>query len=164
MKAITEIEISDEWKITNDWDSHKPIIYLALKKSNGSVAEIGSGLGSTPFIREYCKEHERLFRSYETNMEWAKKTLSFMVYSYLRDYSEFQLLFIDCAPAELRKVLIENNRDNELIIVHDTEDGAEYVYDMRDVLSRFKYHLKFEPKGLPATSLVSNFINVEEFI
>jgi predicted O-methyltransferase YrrM len=164
MKVITEIEVPERWKITNDWDSHRPLLYLALKNSSGSVAEVGSGLGSTTLIREYCKEHERLFRSYETNIEWAQKTLSFMVYSYLRDYSEFQLVFIDCAPGELRKDLIDLNKNNELIVVHDTESGAEYVYGMADILSKFKYHLKFEPKGLPATSLISNFINVEEFI
>lgn len=70
-------------------------------------------------------------------------------------------MFIDGKPGEQRKELIEKHRNNaHVIVVHDTEPGAEYVYGMAEILSTFKYRLDYEPEGEPHTTAVSNFINV----
>lgn len=174
MKSVTHIDCPKEWEITNDWDSHRPIIYLSLTKTKGQVVEFGSGFGSTILLRKFCKENKRLFISYETNKDWANKTKSIFIQAYfnpsdvtslLSVYRETSLLFIDCAPGEIRKELLQEFKNNsDVLVSHDTECGAEYVYGMKDILSTFKYRLDFKPEGMPQTTAVSNFINLEDWV
>jgi len=75
------------------------------------------------------------------------------------------VLFVDCAPGEIRKDLIQKWRNKaKIIVAHDTEIGAEYVYGMADVLSSFKYRLDYQPNGKPSTTIISDFFNVMEWI
>ena len=77
--------------------------------------------------------------SYETNKEWFDKLYLDVPYSLLwvNDWDDVEsrechLLFMDCAPGEIRKHLIKKWEDNaSVIVVHDTEPGAEYVYGLR---------------------------------
>jgi hypothetical protein len=76
-----------------------------------------------------------------------------------------KVVFVDQAPAENRKQLIgEIKNDVDVIIVHDTEIGAEYVYGLSEILSTFKYRLDYQPEGKPHTTAVSNFIDVTKWI
>ena len=77
---------------------------------------------------------------------------------------EIGLMFIDAAPAEIRKLLISKYKDIPVMVIHDTEPGAEYVYGMNEVLSSFKYRLDYQPEGKPHTTAVSNYINVCEWV
>lgn len=165
IKKTTHINCPKEWESDNDWDSHKPCLYLALRNAEGYVCELGSGMGSTPFLREYCSEKNIDFVSYETNKEWAEKTRSIFVKSYFEDTWDVGLLFVDCAPGEIRKELIEKWKDDaKIIVAHDTEIGAEYVYGMNKVLSTFKYRLDYQPIGKPHSVVVSNFIDVTQWV
>lgn len=173
---ITHIDCPKEWESANDWDSHLPMLYRALEKTTGNITEIGSGLGSTPKLSRYCIANSRRFFSFETNKEWAEKTGSVYISNYLnlaslfeddgirRLYMDIGLLFIDCAPGDIRKDLITLFANNaKVIIAHDTESGADYVYGMAEVLNTFKYRLDYKPEGKPHTTAVSNYINVEEW-
>lgn len=170
MKTVTHIDCPKEWEITNDWDSHKSLVWLVLKRTCEYVVEMGMGLGSTPLIDLECKNSNRVFYSYETNREWYLKMINiagkvFLIDNYLKqDIGNPEVLFIDCAPAEIRKELIEKWKGVPIIIVHDTEKGAEYVYGLSLILSTFKYRLDYQPEGKPHTTVVSNFINVEEWV
>lgn len=172
MKIIIHIDCPDEWNISNDWDSHKPALWLALintQLDNQPVCEFGCGEGSTPLVRKYCGS-KRYFFSYETNEEYAKKYDS----TKMNDYDEIHLseepfrqgvLFIDLAPASQRKEMIAKHATHaDVIVVHDSEETSEFCYGMKDILSTFKYRLDFRPEGYPATTIVSNFINVEDWI
>lgn len=172
MKTVTHIEVPKRWLSKDDWDSHRELIYLALSKTDRKpFTEFGCGLGSTPLLKNYCHNDRRLFFSYETNREWASK---FKDVTVMNDYDEIHLsdgnfkqgiLFIDSAPGDQRKELIKKHANHaNIIIVHDTEPGAEYVYGMSNILSSFKYQLNYTPKGKPHTTAVSNFVNVEEWI
>lgn len=176
IKVVTHINCPKEWEITNDWDSHRPLLWLGLKNKGGDVVEMGSGNGSTKLLDEECFYSERRFMSIEDTPE--KGVLPVYGCSIIKDgylgikdrwQEEFKLfdvgvLFVDCAPGELRKKAIEEWGDEaEVIIVHDTEPSAEYVYGMSEALSKFKYRLDFRPEGLPHTTAVSNFINVTEW-
>ena len=162
MRAVTRhIEnVPEEWQSTNDWDSHLPAIYLVLLKDKEThpLAEFGSG-HSTQIINEYCRGH-RKFESYENDKEWCV-----IPSKYVDDYSKVHLMlgyivFIDGKPGEERKLLIERYKNNHLLIIHDTEPGADYVYHMSEVLSTFKYRLDYQPEGKPHTTVVSNTVNV----
>lgn len=163
--TVTHIDCPKDWDSESDWDSHKPCLWLALKNTEGYVCELGSGMGSTPFLRLYCSENNIDFVSYETNKEWSEKTDSIFIEDYFKDTWAVGLLFVDCAPGEIRKDLIEKWKDDaQVIVAHDTEFGANYVYNMAAVLSTFKYRLDYQPKSKPHTTIVSNFINIEKWV
>ena len=174
MKVITDIEVPERWKITNDWDSHRPLLWLCCKYTLMflPITEFGCGEGSTKLLFNFKKGLGDNFFSYETNDDYFYKYKKYVtkINNYLDVHLSEQpfgqgLLFIDCAPAEIRKYLIEKHRNHaDCLIVHDTEDGAEYVYGMKEILGTFKYRLDFEPKGLPRTTAVSNFVNIEKWI
>jgi hypothetical protein len=170
MKAVTHIDCPKEWESGNDWDSHRPALYLAaINTRPKDIVELGCGYGSTTLLNELCKSSGRPFFSFETNRDWAKKFDSVQVVSSYEEAPMLKykggLLFVDCAPGDLRKKLIEKHADDfGVLIIHDTETGADYVYGMAEILSTFKYRLDYRPEGKPHTTAVSNFINVEEWL
>lgn len=182
-KTVTHIDCPKEWKSTDDFNSHRELLYIALKNTKGIVVEVGMGFGSSPLISWECYEQGRHFEAFETNKDWWEEVSmkaggDTTVINLVKDYStslakyldtkeddSMGLFFIDCAPGEIRKHLIRSyNETAKVIIVHDTEIGAEYVYGMSDVLSKFKYRLDYQPIGKPHTTVVSNSINVCEWI
>jgi len=181
-KTVTQIDCPKEWESYNDWDSHRGLIYLCLKNAKnirGSVLELGCGPGSTDLIKEYCAENQywsengrvygRHFFSYETNPKWGEKMPNTILTDNYNTPISFHfenvITFIDCAPAEIRKELISSYEPvSKVIIVHDTEPGAEYVYHMNEILSTFKYRLDYQPEGKPHTTAVSNIIDVTKWI
>lgn len=171
MKEVTHIDCPKGFEIYNDYGSHRPLLWLALINSKGDVDELGCGCGSTRLLEAYCLMHGRSFTSWENDHEWYKKfKLAYGINVIIENYegvygiSNPGLLFIDSKPGEQRKILIEQFSNNaQIIVVHDTEESAEYVYGMKEILSTFKYRLNFKPKGLPHTTAVSNFINVEDW-
>jgi len=175
-KVITHIDCPKEWESENDWDSHRGLLWLALQNTNGDVREFGMGHGSTLLIDKICETQNRDFNSEETNTIWLEEVYKSYdnwwgnLIAIVDDYSDMELdnhglLFVDCAPAEERKKVIEKNKDTcEVIVVHDTETGAEYVYGLSQILSTFKYRLDYQPEGKPHTTAVSNHINVCEWV
>lgn len=161
--------LPEEWLSRCDWDSHRNLLYRAIKNTNGTVVELGCGDGSTELIAVECEKEMRKFVSLDSNIEWVKKFPRTQYVS--TDYSEAKifmpcgLLFIDNAPGELRKELIRDySHSADVIIAHDSESGAEYVYGMANVLSTFKFRLDYKPEDKPATTAVSNFIDVSKWI
>jgi len=176
-KIVTHIEVPKEWESANDWDSHRPMLYLCIKSKGGDVVEMGSGNGSTLLLDKECYDSDRRFLSIEDTPEKGVSPVYGHCISndgYLGveerwqdtfDLLDIGVLFVDCAPGEIRKDLIYNWKDKaDVIIAHDTEPGADYVYGMSKILSTFKYRLDYQPEGKPHTTVVSNFINVEEWI
>jgi hypothetical protein len=171
-KTVTNIDCPKEWDSDNDYDSHRPLLWLSLKNTVGNVREFGMGYGSTLLMDKMCESQNRAFNSEETNAEWVEKVYKSYnkwwgnLMCIMDDYSDLELephglLFVDCAPGEERKKVIEINKDIcDVIVVHDTELGADYVYHMSEVLSTFKYRLDYQPEGKPHTSCISNIINV----
>lgn len=170
----SEIIIPAEWEVTNDWNSHRVILYMALEKlPSGVVIELGCGYGSTPLLHNYCKRQDRLFLSFETNREW----IQMLVYDDcavigVPDWYFFmeigtpsmEILFIDCAPGEVRKDLIKFYQNTaKMIIVHDTEPGAEYVYGMGEILNSFKFRCDLIIEGHPQTTAVSNLVDFHDW-
>lgn len=156
-------------QITSNYDSHRPLLWEALESTKGLVVEFGCGYGSTPFLFEYCKERNRKFESYENNQEWFDKmvkeypdTVKFVMnwdFVFVRP----DVLFIDSAPGERRKVDIYRFSDiAKVIVAHDTEPAADHGYKMRATMSKFKYMIDYETQGAWA-SAVSNFIDVTKF-
>ena len=161
--VVNKIDCPDEWNITNDWDSHRPLLWLACENIDGDIVEAGIGYGSTMLLRVHSNKEVYHF---ESNKSWIDELgiEATLVDDWLKDglFGEnIGILFVDLAPGEVRKDVIEKYKDKaQVIVVHDTEPGANYVYGMKDVLNGFKYRFDFEPVGYPHTTAVSNFIDV----
>lgn len=166
-KTAHYIDCPHDWIGVDDYSSHLPMLWLALQNTDGNVQELGSGKGSTPMLMEECKRQKRFFGSYENDGYFsAMNPLIVKVKNYM-DVHLFKpnILFIDSAPGEQRKDLIELHKDNaDVIILHDTEDGAQNIYGIREVLNSFKYRLNYYPKGNPGTTALSNKIDVTQWI
>lgn len=174
-KQITHIDCSKEWQSTNDWDSHRPLLWLSLQKIDGLVIECGVGFGSTELLR---KERKNMVYSFDTDKEWAGKFENVGVLSSYRSlssiiedegikrvYGDVSIIFVDGKPGEERKdVIAAFANAAKVIIAHDTEPGAEYVYGMKEILSTFKYRLDYQPEGKPHTTAVSNFVDVTKWV
>jgi hypothetical protein len=155
----------------SNWDTHRPFLWLALAQVPpiADVVELGSGFGSTPFLRKFCHQpgESRYFRSYDNNKEWCEKTGS----EYVEDWDTAPiwqpcgLLFVDHAPGEHRWKAIKTMADKaDIIVFHDSEIGGagNYMYDK--IYPLFKYQLHYNRHGGGAgASMVSNKIDVSKF-
>lgn len=173
MKVITQIETPPYWVSTDDFSSHREMLYLALKNTTGVVCELGMGYGSTLPIEIFCTD--RTFISCETNHDWYERIRENKEkwagqLNLIDNYDtvpliEFGLLFVDLAPAEQRKEIIEKFKNTaRVIVIHDTEASSNYVYGLKDILPTFKYRLDYTPVGNPATTAVSNFVDVSKWV
>lgn len=166
-KQTKHIDCPQDWQSTNDYDSHRPLLYMAINRVPGSVYELGCGYGSTELIQKYCTARTRI--SAETNKQWAAKFDNVILidsyFDILPPIERLGVIFIDCAPGEIRKELLEYwaNHAN-VLLVHDSEPTAEYVYGLSGVLNGFKYRVDYCPPEKPHTTAVSNFLNIEEWV
>jgi hypothetical protein len=153
--------------ITSNWDSHRPLLWAgleAIKHLKLPILELGCGNGSTPFLREYCKDNDLELFSYDYNQDWAKK---FDV-PHVSDWEnipwrkEYGLALVDESPGEHRKISLSRLHHVKVVIAHDTEPAADHGYRMRAELKKYRYLIDYETNGAWATG-VSNFINVTKF-
>lgn len=150
----------------SNWNNHRPALLLALFITNGDVYEFGSGDGSTPYLRNYCKANKRHFQSFDSNEQWALKCGSIHV----SDWDELDLwscavAFVDLAPGEYRHIMIKRLIDYaEIIVVHDSELGGAGDYKLEPVFNLFKYQLHYNRTGGGAgASMLSNTIDVSKY-
>jgi len=171
-KTVTNIKCPKNWESEDDYSSHRPALWLAISKMDvkDSIYEFGCGFGSSPLIASM----NLWFNSYETNKEWSDK---FVHTVYVDSYfdipfpsfgkytNEVGVLFVDAAPGEIRKELIDKwANEAKVIVVHDSEKSSQFCYDLEPTLSKFEYRLDYEPVGKPHTTIISNKINVCEWI
>jgi hypothetical protein len=166
--------------VVGDYDSHRPMLWMALEHvkpmnegERGDVVELGCGYGSTPLLHRYCEMQRRMFLSVETNREWADKFPGIPIHLTEDWYKLYinapgqvfaDIVFIDNAPGETRKDLIPYFANTvKIIVVHDTEDGAEHDYRMAASLNAFKYRCDLVIEGTPRTTAVSNVYDFERW-
>jgi hypothetical protein len=182
-------EFPDSWMPVDDFSSHRPMLYrVIMNTSHNGFFEFGTGKGSTPLLRELYateqfKTHDLI--SYESNYDWYElmKTDEYNEVPHADNIARSKnhylfyepdllhpniwrgsILFIDSAPGELRKHLISKHSNiAKLIIVHDTEPGAEYVYGMADILGSFKFRCDLIVDGAPQTTVVSNLYEFDNW-
>lgn len=170
-KIVHSIGCPENWESLNDWDSHRPILWLACEKTEGKIIEAGMGHGSTSLLESLS--WKRSVVHFDNNKQWIYDLKEYVVSSnYVINWlddglfgSKISLLFVDLAPGEVRKDVIQKYKDEaKVILAHDTEPGANYVYGMADVLGTFKYRLDYAPEGKPHTTAVSNFVDVTKWV
>lgn len=154
-----------------NWDNHRYLLWDALETTVGEVVEMGCGHGSTPFLREYCKDKGRMLYSYESEFEWFKRFqhMEDRIHKviHVTDWDDVakrhispSVVLIDHAPGERRKIdigLFMNKA--HIIVMHDTEPAADHGYQMRQYIEYFKYWRDHKSLGAWA-SIASNFVEV----
>lgn len=159
-------------KETNsNWESHRPLLYLALKltdtRPNRDVIELGSGDGSTPYLKKHCEFTGRDFKSYDSNNEWATKTGAEFIPDWDRAdiWKPCAVLFVDHAPGTHRKeAIVKMQKITDIIVAHDTELGGAGDYGFEPLWPRFKYVIHYNRTGGGAgATAVSNYINLEKY-
>jgi len=180
-------EIPESWMPSNDFSSHRPMLYRAIANlPHTSFFEFGMGYGSTPLLKaHYLKTPGIEYYSLENNREWFDRFISYkhipndlrpnafidrcheiILTDDLLQWEVFKdsIVFIDCAPAELRKQLIAKHEATaKVIIVHDTEPGSDYVYNIQTVLNKFLFRCDLKVKGSPQTTIISNLYDFEDW-
>lgn len=157
-------------KNISNWNNHRSLLLLAFELSNGPVLEMGSGEGSTPYLRSYCKAADRTFHTFDNNKEWAEKTGAQYIENWDLIIEEALtlhpgLIFIDHAPGERRHLdAIRLANAADILVLHDTEEGGAGNYMWEKAWPHFKYRLNYNKTGGGAgATAVSNKIDLNKF-
>jgi len=153
-----------------------PLLFKALTELKGTILELGTGYGSTWILNDFVtKFKDYKLHSYEEKREWLEKfthlnsanhELNFVTdwREVKRKHPDAEIIFVDHAPGEDRKEIIQEYKDTKGIVVcHDTEPAADYGYQMRQYFSLFKYVVEVKTDGAWATAL-SNEIDLTKWI
>lgn len=160
------------------WNSYLPLLWEALQNTEGTVIELGVGIGSTKKLHDYCIGKGRLLYSYESDIKFFKEYIHLDHYLHGLTYvgNNWQImqekhvhgktigvLFSDEAPGEMRKYNISMFCNiAQVIVAHDTEPSSDHGYKLSLVEPLFKYIKRFEYPGAHATAY-SNFIDVTKW-
>jgi hypothetical protein len=156
-------------KDVSDPDNHRVLLWAALEMgkecgSSGDVAEFGAGGGSTPYLRQYCKDENIEFHSFDSNKEWATIWGSIHISDWERGkcYAPYSVLLVDQAPGEYRHITIRNLKDYVgIIVVHDAEPDESMGYRLSEIWPLFKYRIFYKGKKIWSAA-VSNSIDVNQ--
>jgi len=154
--------MKDLFTFTDNWNSYRPLLFEALELTKeGKVFEFGVGDGSTPLLKQYCKENNRAYKGFDYNSDWSIKYDAQLITDW--DSIELELisvLFVDHSPGERRvDDIIKWRNHAKIIVAHDTEPAADGGYQMSKAWVLFKYVRHYETNGAWAT-IASNYINV----
>lgn len=151
----------------SNWHSHRPLLWQALEATKHlklPVLELGCGEGSTPLLREYCKENGLELSSYDFSPEYAKQYGAIHVsdWNNIPWRREYGVVLVDESPGEHRKISLQLLHHAKIVVAHDTEPAADHGYQMRAQLKKYKYMVDYQTNGAWA-SAVSNTINVTKW-
>jgi hypothetical protein len=152
----------------NDWCNHRELLYPALEATKHlglPVLELGSGPGSTPYLRQYCKFNGLNLISYDFSEEWASK----MNVTHVTNWDnipwrlEYGVVLVDESPGEHRKESLKKLIHCKIVVIHDSEppgwNGGDY--QVRPEFSRYKYQHDLQAEKPKAwASALSNFIDL----
>lgn len=150
----------------DEWGTHQQALVHAVMSTDGAILEMGCGHYSTPILHEICTIQKRKLVSVENDKEWLDVFKSFaneyhelnFVESWDDVSGEYDVVFIDHAPAERRKVDIERFKDRcKIMVIHDYLQ--DLVYHHHEIINTFKYKKVFDFYGRQ-TVIVSNIIEL----
>lgn len=134
---------------TSSWvNSYRPYLLQALELTgSGNVLEMGVGNNSSPFLKQYCKEHNRALYSYDNDREWAQKFDAHFAgeraeHWEASDYAmrNYTVAFIDHSPPFHRPIAVRNLLNKvSIFVIHDTQPSHNFVYNLDTVFPLFKY-------------------------
>lgn len=152
-------------EFSNDYESHLPMLLLALQISQGDVVELGCGAGSTMLLRRWCAKNKRYFVSFDNDEDWALQMNSIFLLDWESEawQQPCGLLFIDHSPGEHRaEALRLMAAKAQVVVIHDSEEGGLGAYNLD--FSMYRFRLNFNRIGIGAgTTIASNTIDVTQY-
>lgn len=150
-----------------NWENHRNLLWPsleAIKHLKLPVLELGCGMGSTEWLRQYCKDEGLEFFSYDSDPNFAVQYDSVFVpdWDLIPWRKEWGLVLVDEAPGEHRKISLSRLHHAKIVVAHDTEPAADHGYQMRAELAKYKFISEWETVGAWA-SVVSDHIDVSHF-
>ena len=157
------------------WFSFYPILIKVMQMSSGPVLELGMGQGSTPLLHNLCLASGRELVSYENDKAYYDMHAHFHKphhkLHFVEDWDKIDIsqvwsvAFIDHNPAGRRRIEAKRLINNcQFVVLHDTqpEDNKFYRF-IEDCFNKYKYRYDYT-KIKPWTSVLSNFVNVQEVL
>lgn len=154
--------------MSDPYSTHLPVLDWAIKKTSGSVLEIGCGNSSTVFLHNECKN--RRLVTIETNEVWFQRFVNlrtenhelFLKSSYddFRDIimgESWDVVLVDHAPALRRNVEINILHHCKYVVVHDFQDPC-YMYNLS--IPKYKYIYVYDTL-FPNTAILSDFEKID---
>jgi hypothetical protein len=154
------------------YGTHLPVLRLACEHVAGPVIEFGAGRHSTSYLATLAAAGRRC-DSYEDSPDWADAMrdcaaagVSLHLVPNLVDTAfhltdHYGVCFVDSSPHTRRFIIEAMQSRADVIVVHDTEDEAEWLYQMRSVLDTFTFRRDWADRN--RTTVVSNIIDPEEW-
>lgn len=150
-------------------DHHRVLLWLALDLTRLSalpVAELGAGIGSTLYLRQYCSDAGRKFLSWDNNKEWADQWGAEYIdeWGHAKIYGKHSVVLIDQSPGDQRKdsaKILYNDAD--ILVIHDAEPQNSVSYQLDTIYPLFKHRIFTRGEKIWTVAL-SNKINLEEHV
>ena len=144
------------------YGTHIPVLAAAVAMArSGPVLELGAGEFSTALLHAVCAATNRRLVTIDHDPNWVARFAAYRSENHRVETmswdnipsEQWAVVFIDHAPAERRKIDIENLRERcELMVIHDTED---YRYEYTDALfGKFTYRIDYK-RLVPWTTILS---------
>lgn len=161
--------------MADDYASHYAVLAAAVARTPGPVVEFGCGEGSTPMLHYLCQAQGKTLLTLESNLDWLNRFTAYSTPShnlyFVKDWLDWMhgqgtigkwakwgVAFVDSAPGEMRRPIIEWLRERaQIIVAHDSErdyaTGANYQYER--VKPLFKHVSEFQ-RWRPYTLILSD--------
>lgn len=154
----------------DEYATHIPLFAACLAGTSGPVLELGGGWYSTPLIHALCRD--RRVVTLESDPELAARLaaafangrhtvrhVSDWAAAEEPDWEDWELAFIDHAPAERRRLELARLRGNaDIIVVHDSDVP---FYGLEPELARFTHRVDYVLIW-PHTTAVSDLDKLKE--
>ena len=155
--------------------THFPLLIKVIQNSTGPVAELGTGLFSTPLLHWLCFDNKRPVFSYESYIHYFNFAKQFSTDShkviFVKDWDthpfeeKYGVVFIDHSiPKRVHTRgddALKFKDKADLIVLHDagSESNPKYGYDA--IYPHFKYRYDWTGE-VPHTTVLSNTIDVKK--
>ena len=160
--------------------THLGALIACVNKTSGDILELGTGLGSTPYLHYAATISKRHLLSLENDPGWLRmfKASDFMHFLYQNDYhklhyvdnyensvlidKEWDVVLVDQTPDGSRKETVKKLANKaKYIIIHDSNERHEKNYHYSEIYPLFKYRRIWDKDDRFATVL-SNFIELDD--
>lgn len=156
--------------------SHLPVLMKAVSITYKPILEIGMGFFSTVYLHWACYPNKRKLISWDSYGPWIEKYFK----RFRTDWHEINItddwdkidfgtgwgvILIDHGPNERRVKEIERLANaGDLMVIHDTQSESDRHYHYSTIWHLFKYRYEFAANLQPSTSVVSNVVDVKDFL
>jgi len=156
--------------------THFPFLIKAIQASEGTVAELGTGLFSTPLLHWLCFDNKRKVMSYESYKHYYDFAKLFKTDTHevifvkdwdKQEYDEhYAVVFIDHTVPGRKHTrgddAIKFKDIADYVVLHDAGENSHTKYGYEETYKHFKYR-KDWTGCLPHTTVLSNKFDVTKW-